>query len=145
LRKTNTLETDVNSIFFNAIAAVTIAATAQPSLAQDQPAVDAPVNVASCSVVPAAGIAPSGDDPIPLPSNGATVWISFQNRSSRPITDVAFVLERAGSAVTIVDRGRFSSGVPIRHTLGPFADLQGDETCALYSVRFDDGIVWQRP
>jgi hypothetical protein len=135
----------VNSIFFGAIAAVTIAATTQPRFVQDQPTADAPVQLASCSVVPAAELAPSGDDPIPIPASGATVWISFQNRSPRTITDVALLLERPGSAVTIVDQGRFSSGIPIRHTLGPFADLQGDETCALYSVRFDDGVVWQRP
>jgi hypothetical protein len=136
----------VNTIFFSAIATVAITtATVQPSLAQDQSAADAPVSIASCQVVADYEPVASGDSNFPGSPTGASVWVSFQNHSQRTLTDVTFLLETRDGAVTITDKGRFSSGVPIRHTLGPFADLQGDETCSLYSAQFDDGLVWQRP
>lgn len=137
----------MNTIFFSAIATLAITtATLQPTLAQEQvPATDAPVSVASCDVVPTYEPVSSSDDNFPTAVTGASVWVSFQNHSERTITDVTFLVETHDGAVTINDRGRFSSGVAIRHILGPFADLQGDETCRLYSARFDDGLVWQRP
>jgi hypothetical protein len=135
----------VNSIFFNAIATVAITATLQPSLTQDQRVTSAPVSIASCSVVPTYEPVASSDSNAPSAPTGATLWVSFENRSARTLTDVTFLLETPDGAVMITDQGRFSSGVPIRHTLGPFADLQDDATCGLYSVRFDDGTTWQRP
>jgi hypothetical protein len=135
----------VNSIFLGAIATAAITTLAVPSLAQHQPTADEPVSIGACSVVPAYDSAGFAEDGVPSITNGANVWISFQNRSPRTATDVTFLLSTPGDRSTISDRGRFSSGVEIRHTLGPFADLRGDETCALYSVRFDDGQVWKRP
>jgi hypothetical protein len=141
----HTLEARVNNIFFIAIAGVAItAAAAEPSLAQNQPTGDVPVSIASCNVVPTFEPTISSDGTVPSSATGADVWISFENRSPRTITEVTFLLDTPGGAVTVTDRGRFSSGVPIRKILGPFTDLQGDETCALYSVRFEDGGVWQR-
>jgi hypothetical protein len=46
--------------------------------------------------------------------------------------------------VTITDRGQFASGVSIQHVLGTAAYVDGDTTCGLSSVRFDDGTVWLR-
>jgi hypothetical protein len=140
-----TLEARVNSIFLTAIAGVAImAAASEPSLAQNQPSADVPVSIASCNVVPTFAPTISSDGNVPSSPTGSDVWISFENRSPRTITEVTFLLETPGGAVTVTDQGRFSSGVPIRKILGPFADLQGDETCALYSVRFEDGAVWHR-
>jgi hypothetical protein len=56
----------VNTIFFTAIAALAVAANAQPTVAQDRSADDIPVQIASCSVVPAYAVAPSGDDNVPV-------------------------------------------------------------------------------
>jgi hypothetical protein len=135
----------VNSIFLNAIASVAIATWTVPSPAHDQPIADVPVSVASCSVVPEYDPAGFGESALPSVGSGASVWISFQNRSARTATDVTFLLSTLAGAMTVTDRGRFSSGVDIEHILGPYADLQGGEACALYSVRFDDGATWQRP
>jgi hypothetical protein len=135
----------VNNIFFNAIATIAMAAaTMQPSVAQDRPATDAPISIASCRVVPTYDRALTNEGGGPSSPTGANVWISFLNRSARTITEVTFLLESSEGPVTITDLGRFSSGVPIQHVLGTFADLDADATCGLYSVRFDDGTVWQR-
>lgn len=136
----------MNTLFLSALATAAITTTTvQPSFVQDQPAVDAPISIASCQVVPTYEPVASGDSNPPSSPTGASVWISFQNHSERTVTNVAFLLETPEGAVTITDQGRFSSGIPIQHTLGPFADLQGDVTCSLSSARFDDGRVWQRP
>jgi hypothetical protein len=39
----------------------------------------------------------------------------------------------------------FKPFAPVAITTGPSADLQGDAPCGLSSVRFDDGLVRQRP
>jgi hypothetical protein len=130
-------------MFITAVAVIT--ATVQPTVAQAQTA-DAPVRIASCSVAPAYEMTSFGDRDVPASSGGASVWIALENRSSATVTDVTLLLERPDGATTITDSGQFSSGASIRHRLGPFVNLQGDETaCSLYSVRFDDGTVWQRP
>jgi hypothetical protein len=135
----------VNNIFFNAIAGLAMAAaTMQTSLAEDQPAADAPISIASCRVVPTYESALSTEGGVGSSPTGASVWISFLNRTARTITGVTFLLDTPDGPVTITDEGRFSGGVPIQHALGPFADLSGDASCVLYSVRFDDGTVWLR-
>jgi hypothetical protein len=135
----------MNGLFINALAAVS--ATVQPMVAQAQPgAADVPVRIASCSVAPEYELTSFGDREVPGSPAGASVWISFENRSAATATDVTLLLERPEGAVTITDSGQFSSAVPIQHRLGPIANLEGGETtCSLYSVRFDDGTVWQRP
>lgn len=134
----------MNSLFITAVAAIT--ATVQPIAAQAQPTADAPVQIASCSVAPAYEMTSFGDRDVPGSSAGASVWIALENRSPGTVTDVTLLLERPDGAVTITDSGQFASGVPIRRRLGPFVNLEGNETaCSLYSVRFDDGTVWQRP
>jgi hypothetical protein len=139
------LETHVNKTFFNAIATVAIGtATAQPALAQDQPVTAAPISIAACAVVPTYESVLTSESGVPTAPTGASVWVSFLNRSARTITEVTFDFADANGSVSIADRGRFSSGVTIEHALGPFTGLRGDETtCAVSSVRFDDGTVWQ--
>jgi hypothetical protein len=139
----------VNNTFFNAIATVAIVATtAQPSLAQDQPAKGAPVSIASCSIVPTyePALSNESEDPTdPTTPAGDSLWISFVNDSVRTITEVTFNLEGTDGSARVTDRGRFSRGVTIQHALGPFPDLRGETTCGVYSVRYDDGTVWQQP
>jgi hypothetical protein len=136
----------VNTTFFNAIAAVALtAATAQPSLAQGQPATDGPVSIASCSVVPTYDSVLSSEGEDPTTATGDSLWISFVNDSVRTITEITFNLDSTYGSTRITDRGRFSRGVTIQHALGPLADLRGETTCGVYSVRYDDGTVWQRP
>jgi hypothetical protein len=135
----------VNNPFLVAIATVAMGtATVQPTLAQDQPAATAPISIAACAVVPSYEPVLMSESGVPTDPTGASVWISFLNRSPRTITEVTFDFTGAGGSVAIADRGRFSSGVTIEHALGPFTGLRGDETtCAVSSVRYDDGTVWQ--
>jgi hypothetical protein len=135
----------VNNTFFNAIASVAMAAaTVQPSLAQDQPGTNVPVSIASCSIVPTYEPALSDESEDPPTSTGDGLWISFVNDSVRTITEVTFNLDSTYGSTRVTDRGRFSRGVTIQHALGPLPDLRGETTCGVYSVRYDDGTVWQR-
>lgn len=135
----------MNNPFLTAIATVAMgAATVQPTLAQNQPATAAPISIAACAVVPSYESVLMSDGGVPTAPTGASVWISFLNRSTRMITEVTFDFTGNSGSVLVPDPGRFSSGVTIEHALGPFAGLRGDETtCAVSSVRYDDGTVWQ--
>jgi hypothetical protein len=136
----------LNNTFFSAIATVAIAAaTVRPSLAQDQSATAPPVSIASCSLVPTYDPVLSDESEDPTTPTGDSVWISFVNDSVRTITEVTFNLDSTYGSTRVIDRGRFSRGVTIQHALGPLPDLRGETTCGVYSVRYDDGTVWQRP
>jgi hypothetical protein len=142
----STLGTFVNNSFFSAIATVAIAAaTAQPSLAQDQPATDSPVSIASCTLVPTYDPVLTNESEDPETPTGDSVWISFVNDSVRTVTEVTFHLDSVDGSERITDRGRFTRGVTIQHALGPVPDFRGETTCGVYSVRYDDGTVWQLP
>ena len=128
---------------FIATAAV-CAATTLPSVAQDASAANAPVSVLACDVLDQ--YASSPDDA------GAVIWqdtmvrIAFVNRSTQTIRGVTFRVDANvhGGARTITDVGRFSTGVPIQHTFGPFGDVSYNARCDVAAVTFDDGTVWQR-
>jgi hypothetical protein len=139
-------EPHVNTIFFKAIASVAIAAaTIQPSIAQDRAAIVEPISIASCRVVPTYDPVLATEGGTSTSPTGESVWISFLNRSPRTVTEVTFLINSAQGPLTVSDQGRFSSGIPIEHALGPFTYVDDDATCGLYSARFDDGTVWQRP
>lgn len=145
-RLTSTREIHVKTTFFKAVASIAIvAAMTQPSVAQDQTPALEPITIASCRVVPTYNATLESQGDSSTSPTGESVWISFLNRSPRTATEVTFVIDSAQGPLRISDRGRFSSGVPIEHALGPFAYLDDDATCGLYAARFDDGTVWQRP
>jgi hypothetical protein len=122
-------------------------ATTQPSVAQDSSAVSAPVGVLTCEVIDTYVSAPWGEGVDLVPSSAA-VRVAFVNRSERTINDVTFVLAGRGGDLRIADEGRFSSGVRILHTFGPFnvdvIDPAASCDVNVTSVTFDDGVVWQR-
>jgi hypothetical protein len=135
---------------FAAIAVSTIAITtsaaraAEPNLAQTLLSGDAPVSISACEVMPTYATVSAGESGVSTVSMGANLRIDFLNRSAQPITDVTFVLTAPDGQVGITDRGWFSSGVSIQHVLGPYDHLSRDAACAVYSVRFDDGTLWER-
>jgi hypothetical protein len=142
----STREIHVKTTFFKAAASIAIvAAMTQPSVAQEQTPTLEPIRIASCRVVPTYNAALESEGDSSTSPTGESLWISFLNRSPRTATEVTFVVDSAAGPLTISDRGRFSNGVPIEHALGPFTYIDDDATCGLYSVRFDDGTVWQRP
>lgn len=132
----------MNSVIFNAIVVGTIAVIVPQSPHHDLHAANAPLRIESCNVVPVYVPTFFGDNALSTSWPRASVWIKFANHSARSATDVTILLEGPDGAVTITDPGLFSSGVTIRQMLGPFAGLRGDERCGLYSVQFDDGVVW---
>lgn len=134
----------MNPIFFRAVISALATAMVHSSLLPVHAAAATPLSVASCSVV--RRYEPEATDEnvsLNIPKD-VSVWVSFENQSDRTVTEVTFLVESPGRAVAIADHGWFSPGVRIRHRLGPFEDLEGDETCRLYSARFDDGLVWQQ-
>ncbi|MDB5041182.1 MAG: hypothetical protein JWN27_1908 [Candidatus Eremiobacteraeota bacterium] len=129
-----------------AIAAVSLATT-QPSAAQDSSTINAPVSVVTCDVIDTYRSAPWGEG-VDLVPTSATVRVAFVNRSDRTVNDVTFVLAGRGGDLRIADEGRFSSGVQILHTFGPFdVDAIGPNASCdvnVTSVTFDNGVVWRR-
>jgi len=129
-----------------AIAAISLATT-QPSVAQDSSTVNAPVSVLTCDVTDTYVSAPWGEGDVLVPKSAA-LRVAFVNRSERTVNDVTFVLAGRGGNLTIADEGRFSSGVRILHTFGPFdvdvIDPKDSCDVNVTSVTFDNGVVWRR-
>jgi hypothetical protein len=135
-------ETTVNTIFSNALAIAAISvATMEPSFAQDSTKTDAPVSVLACKAVTNYASVSEGEQGQSSIPTGATVQIAFVNRSSQTATNVTFLV----GDQPITYQGQFHSGVTIQHTFGPYGTVNGDATCDLSSVTFDDGRMWQRP
>jgi hypothetical protein len=132
----------VNNIFLNSlvIAAISVA-TMEPTLAQESSSTDAPVSVLACKAVMNYATVSQGEQGQTSIPTGATVRITFVNRSTQTATDVTFLVDDQ----PITYQGQFVSGVPIQHTFGPYDTIKDDATCDVSSVKFDDGRMWQRP
>ncbi|MDB5042467.1 MAG: hypothetical protein JWN27_3193 [Candidatus Eremiobacteraeota bacterium] len=116
----------MTNIFLFAIAAMSLAAV-QPVLAQDLTASDQPVRILACKL-------------LTTHAGGGTVQIAFVNRSVQTATEVTFLV----GAQPISFRGQFLNGKPVGHTFGPYDAVGGHDICAVSSVTFDDGRMWQR-
>ena len=116
--------------------------TAPPSPAH---VFNAPVAVQSCRVeVDSAGGPMSRNASEPLI---AGVEVRFVDRSPLTATEVVFRIAAAHTAKNVVDRGKFSPGVPI---YAVFYDFSGrdywrpePDECDVVRVRFSDGTVWR--
>lgn len=127
-----------------AIAAVSLAMT-EPSVAQDSNVADTPVSISTCDVIENYVVTSGDDTGVYSMLAGATVRIAFVNRSKQAATKVSFLIKGQGVDGTIVYNGRFSTGVRIDYTFGPFNYVDPNSTCDVTSVTFDDGTAWQRP
>jgi len=76
--------------------------------------------------------------------NGVT--IRFVNDANLVANEVVFIVEVNNHTKTIVDRGKFSPGIPIAARFGAFAgeDFWRPEpdACAVVGVRYTNGTGW---
>ena len=119
------------------IAAVGALATPQTGIATN-----APVLVSSCSI---------NDlyNPATSPEFGSnisyrTLQVTFRNTEESPATLVTFDVTHDGTHTKVIDRGRFTRGVPIEHTFDDFTGSFGSNAaqCAVTAIHFADGHMW---
>lgn len=120
-----------------AILGAAILTAGAPALAQMSSNQQGPIRVDSARVVPLI-------DEGTMTQDGGFVKVKFTDERSVPATDVVFaVVNRQGAALqTIHDRGTFSPGVEVDHTL---STLVSDRHVHLTVVRahFADGTTWR--
>lgn len=132
----------MNNIVLHALAVAAISvATMEPSLAQDSTATDPPVSILACKAEMNYATVSEGERGQRSIPTGATVRIAFVNRSARTATAIKFLV----GDQPITYQGKFSSGVPIEYTFGPYDTVKQNATCDVSSVTFDDGRMWQHP
>ena len=104
----------------------------------------APVQVASCSVTPAAPTLSLPYAPASTAGAASTI-ISFVNQAPSAVASVTFDVSDGRTTSQIIDKGTFSSGVSIDHSFitPEFQNTAGDVTCSVKSVAFTDGSTWQ--
>ena len=109
-----------------------------PALAQMSSYQEGPIHLDSAHVAPLI-------DEGTMTQDGGFVRVAFTNERSVPATDVVFaVVNRHGATLeTIHDRGTFSPGVEVDHTLSTLVSARGVHL-AVARVRFADGSSWVR-
>jgi hypothetical protein len=72
------------------------------------------------------------------------ITLKFVNTSKVPATSVAFLVHDGQYMRTIVDKGTFTPGVPIKHNfaVGNGINALSDATCDVTEVDFADGSAW---
>lgn len=93
-----------------------------------------PVRLATCEV--SAPTTVQGDN-APITVGGYTLSVRFSDSTPEPISRVTFTLD---DGVTVIDIGTFSPGVTINHVFG--LGRSDATTCAVTSVRFANGDIW---
>ncbi|HEX3463753.1 MAG TPA: hypothetical protein VHS78_06875 [Candidatus Elarobacter sp.] len=108
-------------------------------------ATSAPVLVSTCAVTDLY-------NPATNPEFGSnisyrTLQLTFWNTDESVATLVTFDVTHDGTHTKVIDRGRFTRGVPIEHTFGDFNGTYGggDAQCAVTAVAFADGHQWTAP
>ena len=106
-------------------------AVSAPSAAPS--ALQGPVSVTSCA--------------LSISKGGSVVWITFVNRANVVAGEVRVAVSVPGQEpFEIVDRGRFSPNVDIRHAFRPPSTAEltagGRASCRLSDAHFEDGTAW---
>ena len=122
------------------IAAVGALGTPQTGIATT-----APVLVSTCAVTDLY-------NPATNPEFGSnisyrTLQLTFQNTDETAATLVTFDVTHGGTRTKVIDRGRFTRGVPIEHIFGDFSGTygSGDAQCTVTAITFADGRTWTAP
>ncbi len=76
--------------------------------------------------------------------NSGRVALTFVNTSNVPATAVKFIVNTGEQMQNIVDKGTFTSNVPIEHTfpIDRGTRASSTATCTIAEVDFADGSVW---
>lgn len=122
------------------VAAVGALATPQTGIATT-----APVLVSTCAVTDLY-------NPATNPEFGSnisyrTLQLTFQNTDESAAALVTFDVTHDGTHTKVIDRGRFTRGVPIEHTFSDFTGTYGssDAQCTVTAITFADGRKWTAP
>jgi hypothetical protein len=72
------------------------------------------------------------------------ITLKFVNTSKVPATTVTFLVNDGRYTQSIVDKGNFSPGVPIKHNfaVGNGISTLPNATCKAVEVDFADGSAW---
>ena len=72
------------------------------------------------------------------------ITLKFVNTSKVPATSVTFLVSDGQYMRTIVDKGTFTPGVPIKHNFAVGNGISAllDATCNVTQVDFPDGSAW---
>jgi hypothetical protein len=122
-----------------------IAAASALTMPQTSVAANAPIAVSTCTITELVS-------PALMAEFGATapvrmLRLSFVNGADAAATQVAFDVVHDGMRTTVLDRGRFSKGVPIEHIFDDVSGTYGDggAVCTVTAVTFADGRRWTAP
>jgi|ERR1700681_719111 hypothetical protein len=123
------------------VAAATFAAPASGTSAI---ATSSPIAVSTCAVTDLYNSASLVDFGSPITYR--SLQLTFRNTEDTDATQVAFDVTHGGEHTTVIDRGRFSKGVPIEHVFvneisdGGYSRIP--DACTVASITFADGHRW---
>jgi len=123
--------------FLSLVAAVGALTTPQTGIATS-----APVLVSTCAVTDLYN--PATNPEFSSNISYRTLQLTFQNTDASPATTVTFDVTHDGTHTKVIDRGRFTRGVPIEHSFGDFTGTYGggETQCTVTAVTFADGRRW---
>jgi hypothetical protein len=105
-----------------------------------------PVAVNTCAVSDLYNPAIGAEYGIPGPH--PILQLTFTNTADAAATNVTFDVKHGGADTVVMDRGRFSKGVPIEHIFdddfGTGYDRATD-SCSVVAITFADGRRWTAP
>jgi hypothetical protein len=134
-----------NRILNLSAAAVMIVATPTLATAQNVAYSTSPVAITSFSVNESYESGMIGGELEEAPQFIASdITLKFVNPSKVPATTVTFLVHDGQYMRSIVDKGTFNPGVPIKHNfaVGNGIRALSDATCNVTEVDFADGSAW---
>ena len=105
------------------------------------------VRLVSCSVDRLeTSLAPTTDGVVPdVPDTVLGIRVAFVNDARAAADAVGFLVSYNGQQRRIVDRGHFSPGIPIDHTLPAFAGIgflnETPDSCTMANVHFEESTT----
>jgi hypothetical protein len=119
-----------------------IAAASALTMPQTGIATNAPVAVSTCTVSDLYNPSSLAEFGPPIPYR--MLQLTFLNTDDAVATQVTFDVTHDGAHAIVVDRGRFSKGVPIEHLFDDFTGTYGagPAACAIAAITFADGRRW---
>ncbi len=119
-----------------------IAAASALTMPQTSVAANAPIAVSTCTITELVSHALMAEIVATVPVR--MLRLSFVNGADAAATQVTFDVAHDGVRTTMIDRGRFSKGVPIEHLFDDVSGTYGDggAICTVTAVTFADGRRW---
>jgi hypothetical protein len=122
-----------------------IAAAGALTMPQTGIATNAPVAVSTCTVSDLYNSAINAEFGPPI--SYRMLQLTFLNTDDAVATQVTFDVTHDGAHTVVIDRGRFSKGVPIERLYDAVTGAYGGGSaeCAVAAITFADGRRWTAP